>query len=369
MGVYKKFNGKRLANARDKNWSRGTWYVWKRIRGRVIHKALPEAVTKDAADAAEREIVARAFSRRYGVIDDTLFVDFATNVYLNYVRQKNVNIVAKEHYVDVLIEYLGKTPLMDISPQTLRDVQWKLQRRRLEPRGKDKKKRPEEMLSKSSVNRIMSTASKIFTLACEEGKLEINPMRHVKMLNEPRPRNRLLSADEKERLWKALESDCLMSRLVTLAVNLPLRRGQLLALSASAVDFTNGVIYATGSKNRAPRTVPLNATATVILRAMISDGQLPFPITDFRRRWNRITREAKINFAGGKRGENFTFHDLRKEFASELLRRNVNPELINQLFAHSTMQITQAYMHGQLDDLTTAVQTLDPTVQESEVVQ
>jgi integrase len=248
-------------------------------------------------------------------------------------------------------------------------VQWKLQRRKLEPRGKDKKIIPDGTLSRSSVNRIMSTASKIFTLACEEGKLEFNPMRHVTMLEEPPPRSRLLTAEEKKRLWEELEKDTLLLRLVTLAVHLPLRKGQLLAITPDAIDLQNGLLFIVSSKGRGSRTVPLNITAANTFRLMLNEGQLPFPLTDIRKRWTRITVAAGINAKNGKRGENFTFHDLRKEFASELLRRNVNPELINQLFAHSSMQITQAYMHGQLDDLSGAVQKLDPNIQESEVVQ
>jgi integrase/recombinase XerD len=362
MGVYKKFNGKRLANARDKNWSRGTWYVWKRIRGRVIHKALPEAVTKEDAETAERKLVTDAFNKRYGVLDDTLFADFANTTYTNYCRQHNKNFKAKKLYIKILAEHFKQTPMLDITPQMCRDLQWKLLRRPHE-------KYEDETLSPSSVNRIMSTASKIFTLACEEGKLEFNPMRHVKTLKEPPPRNRLLSDEEKERLWEHLSTDELLCRLVLLASNLPLRRGQLLAITPDAVDLRAGLLSIIESKGRRERLVPLNSIATSTLRSMISDGQLPFPLKDIRKRWNKITRAAGINTEGKHRGQNFTFHDLRHVFATELLRRNVNPELVRQLFAHSSMSITQGYINTELSDQAAAVRQLDDKIQESEVVQ
>jgi integrase len=362
MGVYKKYNGERLKNAKDKNWSRGTWYVWKRIRGRVIHRALPEAQTKDEAENAEREIVTRAFNRRYGILDDTLFADFANGPYLNYCEQKNRNVKAKKLYVRILVEHFRSTPLLDITPQMLRDLQWKLQRRKHE-------KYEDQTISASSVNRIMSTASKIFSLACEEGKLELNPMRHVKMLKEPAPRNRLLTAREKEKLWDELGKDQLLLRLVTLAVNTPLRRGQLLAITPDAVDWSNGLLFAKSSKGRGARRVPLNTTALNTLRSMCDDSQLPFPLKDFRKRWEPALIAAGINFKGNKRGDNFTFHDLRHVFATDLLRSNVNPELVRQLFGHSSMQITQGYINSELADQTAAVRELDPKIQESEVVQ
>jgi integrase len=88
---------------------------------------------------------------------------------------------------------------------------------------------------------------------------------------------------------------------------------------------------------------------------------LPFPLKDFRKRWKRTLVSAGINKKDGKRGENFTFHDLRKEFASNLIRNNVNPEIIRKLFAHSDMSITQVYMHSDFDELSNAVNTLNPS--------
>jgi integrase len=94
---------------------------------------------------------------------------------------------------------------------------------------------------------------------------------------------------------------------------------------------------------------------------MLKKQCLPFPLTDFRRRWQRVMVASGINKKDGKRGENFTFHDLRKEFASELIRKNVNPNIVQKLFAHSDMSITNVYMHSEMDELKAAVNTLDAT--------
>ena len=205
----------------------------------------------------------------------------------------------------------------------------------------------------------MSTLSKIFSLACEEGILDRNPMQYVKALPEPPPRRRLLSEKQKEALWTELEKDILLYRLIVLAVNLPLRRGQLVAITEDVIDFEHEHVFVIGSKGRPPRLVPLNATATKILKAMIEDEQLPFPLKDFRKRWHAALRNAGINKRGGTREENYHFHDLRSYFASELIRRNTNPLIVQNLFAHSDMSITTVY--AQTDDklLLEAVKRLD----------
>ena len=344
MSVLKKYKGKRIT-PKDKNWSKGTWYLWRRINGRPVHKSLKDAKTKEQAEAAERKIIEKAFNQRYGIADTvTTFKEFADGPYTEYVKQKNVNQTAKIQYIGLLKDFFKSQTLTGITPQDCRNCQAAMQKKGY---------------SASSVNLIMSTASKLFTIAGQEGILERNPMQYVQRLKDPPPRSRLLTEKEKERLWEELAKDLLMLRLVTLAMNLPLRRGQLLAVTPDAIDNQRGLLFVIQSKGRGPRTVPLNTTALNILRSMAQDNQLPFPLKDFRKRWKRALVAAGINKKGGKRGENFTFHDLRHEMATNLVRNNVNPEIIRQLYGHSAMKITQVYMNPEFEQMSAAMNTLD----------
>jgi integrase len=185
-------------------------------------------------------------------------------------------------------------------------------------------------------------------------------MQYVKMLREPPPRARLLSDQEKEKLWKELEKDELLLRLVTLAVTLPLRRGQIFAITGDAIDLPNGVLFAKASKGRPSRQVPLNSTATNTLRMMIDDRQFPLPVKSIRKRWRKATIAAGINKKESRRGENFTFHDLRTLQATEYIKNNVNPHIVQQLFAHSSMGITDRYIGEDMRAMQDAVNTLDP---------
>jgi integrase len=340
----KRYRGKKLTS-KSKDWDKGTWYIWKRLGKKIIHKAIPEAQTKTEAEQAERSIIKNAFNKRYGAHSDTSFTEFAEGPYTRYYEGHNVNVGAKRLYIETLVKAFKGKYLADITPQDCRDVRSKLQK----------------STSASSVNRIMSTASRLFSLACEEGILDRNPMQYVKSLKEPPKRKRLLTIREKEKLWQELRKDELMSRLVTLALNLPLRRGQLLAITPVAVDLENGLLLAESSKGRPSRAIPLNSTASDTLRLMLDDGTLPFPIKDFRRRWKPLLIAAGINKKDGKRGENYTFHDLRKEFATELMRRNQNSKTIQHLFAHSDMSITDIYIQEDFEQMRDAVNTLDAT--------
>ena len=90
-----------------------------------------------------------------------------------------------------------------------------------------------------------------------------------------------------------------------------------MAITEDFIDFEDEQVLVIGSKGRPPRLVPINATASKVLRAMIDDEQLPFPVKDFRKRWYTALRNAGINKRGGTREENYHFHDLRSYFASD----------------------------------------------------
>jgi len=96
-----------------------------------------------------------------------------------------------------------------------------------------------------------------------------------------------------------------------------------------------------------------------MLKEMIADGQLPFPVNDFRKRWHTALRDAGINKKGGTREENYHFHDLRSYFASELIKRNTNPLIVQNLFAHSDMSITTIYAQADKKQMLEAVKLLD----------
>lgn len=351
MALFKKFQGKKIG-PKDKNWSKGTWYLWKQVNNKVIHKALSGVKTKEDAEKAAQKLIDAETNRRFGLGSNLTFAEFS-ETYLRFCEQENVNLNAKKQAIDLSKSYFKNRLMIEIGPQDCRDFRETL---------KKQKKKGGGLLSPSSVNRIMSSLSKMLSLACEEQILDRNPMEYVKRLKEPPKRKRLLTVDEKERLWEALTSDQLLNRLVTLALNLPLRRGQLLAITPNAIDWDNGQLLTIESKGRSSRLVPLNSTALTTLRMMNEEGQLPFPLKDFRKRWWRATRAAGINEKGGQRGENFTFHDIRKWYATELLKRKVNPKTIQHLFAHSDMSITDVYIQEDFDQMREASDVLDSEV-------
>ena len=132
-----------------------------------------------------------------------------------------------------------------------------------------------------------------------------------------------------------------------------LRRGELFKLTWSDVDFRSGQLTVRASTAKAGKTrhVPMNPEVIETLKAWKKDGasdkDFVFvtpqgqPIIDPKKAFNALVQTARIS--------NFTWHDLRHDFASKLAMRGVDLLTIKELLGHSSVQMTEVYAHLQPD--------------------
>jgi integrase len=357
MSVFKKYNGKRITSKHPK-YADARWWMYKRIKGhKTIHKSLPEAQNKEQAETAERKEIEKIFNRKYGIYEVVGFTDFVDKTYLKYVRQNNADQTGKKIFTDFLKSFFQNKPLLDITAQDCRDCQFKLKH------SKTKHGKP---YANDSINKYMSTLGKIFTLACQEGKLENSPMRYVEKLKPAPARKRVLTAEQKEKLFTELDKDLFLKRIVILALNLPLRKAQILRLVKEGADFERRLLTVPPSKGKPARIVPMNETAFEVLKVLCDSTESGYlvrldgePVKDFGKRWRNCLKRAGINSEDGNRETNFHFHDLRANLGSRLIANNVNPYDVQELFAHSDMKTSAIYIESDMDRLFSAVRTLD----------
>jgi len=113
----------------------------------------------------------------------------------------------------------------------------------------------------------------------------------------------------------------------------PLRRGEVLKLRWSSVDFSRRRLTVEGrsAKNRQTRHVPLNEEALNVLqrwREHSGAGTRVFDVTTgFRTAWGKALKRAGII--------KFRWHDLRHHFASRLIQHSIavreGPKLAGQI--------------------------------------
>lgn len=331
VSVYKRYNGKKVTST-DPNYDKATWYCWVRVRGQVIHQKLAVR-TKAQAEKEEKVLIDRAIN---GALGDWGFSDFVDERYSKYIEGL-ASKETQEYHIQVLKDFFKNKKLAEIKTQDCRDfrnTRVSTETIRKEPR------------SNASVNREMAALSKIFALAIEEGSLSKNPTAGIKKLTEDKPRHRILTDIQLAALWTELDKDPYVKDFVILAINLPLRRGQLLAIKDTDVDLTNRVLTAVGSKRKPARKMYINDDALPVLQKLVSTrtGDL-FPIKRFEKRWQKILTAAGINSGEkGKRKENYHIHDLRTHFGTSMILKGIHPRVVQGVFDHSDMKTSSIYM-------------------------
>ncbi len=136
--------------------------------------------------------------------------------------------------------------------------------------------------------------------------------------------------------------------LVTLAIYSGPRRGELLKLRWSNVDFDLNAVNFTETKTNKDRSVPMEPIvqeALLELRDEAGETEFVFTnpdtgtrYTDIKKSFSAACREAGIT--------NFTFHDLRHTFGTRLADAGVDVVKIKELMGHASIVTTMRYIHA-----------------------
>jgi integrase len=175
----------------------------------------------------------------------------------------------------------------------------------------------------------------------DEAWRRVKPFRSV-----DRARTRFLSVAESKRILNAMPAD--FRRLARGALYSGLRLGELLALRVANV--MDEQVHVRHSKAGRPRTVPLSAEGSEFfdeITAGRAGDELVFPRHDGQpwRRMDASRYMARASVAAKIRPP-VTFHDLRRSYASLLINRGTDAEVIRELLGHADLRMTiRAYAH------------------------
>jgi integrase len=199
----------------------------------------------------------------------------------------------------------------------------------------------------ATVNRELAFLRRVYNVAIDDGRAEINPVKSKIFFRENNARVRFLGDDEQTRLRDAVGPD--VWPLVAIALHTGLRRSEQFNLRWEHVDFTTGILTVPRSKHGEARRVPMNDTVRDILRTFPSrlkaawvfpsaTGETPLDACNFVRRvFVPALRAARI--------EGFRWHDLRHTFASRLTMAGVDLRTVQELMGHKSLAMTLRYAH------------------------
>jgi integrase len=245
-----------------------------------------------------------------------------------------------------------------------------------------------------SINRDIQRLQSILARAVEWGVLDLHPLKGLKPMKADKTgRVRFLTRQEEADLRKALadreeklrqarirfntwriargrkplpvrEGDLLdhIRPLVLVALNTGLRRGELLGLTWSSVNFSAKLLTVTAAtaKSGHTRRVPLNTEALATLTAwherqgkpaadaLVFAGRDGERMTRIDTAWGTLMKIAGL--------KNFRLHDCRHHFASRLVQAGVDLYTVKELLGHSEIAMTEKYSHLAPDNLRLAVE-------------
>ncbi|MFZ4604275.1 MAG: tyrosine-type recombinase/integrase, partial [Caulobacterales bacterium] len=205
----------------------------------------------------------------------------------------------------------------------------------------------------------------IFQAALEwgvrRGYLAANPGKGVTRFKVEK-RERYLSGEELERLWRTLKDQCAAGAIseshATIFRLLALtgaRKSEIAELRWREVDFDRGLIFLPGERSKTgAKTIPLGAAAVDLLRSRREEAfkarafgpdDYVFPAlrlgkgatVGLQKSWERLRREAGL--------EGVRIHDLRHTFASIAVADGASLFIIGKVLGHTQARTTERYAH------------------------
>jgi integrase len=244
----------------------------------------------------------------------------------------------------------------------------------------------------ATINKDLSALKAAINWGVKRGLLDVHPLARLERLQERDSKTivRYLLPEEKARLMVALDEHAealkrgreshnewldergrelmpdvadYLKPMVIISLNTGIRRGSLFGLLWSDVDFEGRVLTLRGEEGKSGKInrVPLNDAAFRAFhewRGRLTGDGLVFPspktgkrLGDCKTAWKTLMRKANI--------ENFRWHDMRHDFASQLVMKGVDLNTVRELMGHADLKMTLRYAHLAPEAKARAVAALD----------
>jgi integrase len=211
-----------------------------------------------------------------------------------------------------------------------------------------KGQRTGRQLAAATLNRYLAWSCAALNLCVRHGFIEVNPLRHLRKHREI-PRSRILSEEEKARLLDVVQREAPhLSPLLSFTLQVPCRRGEVLAMRREWYDPFNGTITipAEHTKNKMMVVKPVPPDCRAYFQGVLrTESPHLFyrmergryvPLGNFRKSLGRCLRHAGIN--------DWHFHDGRRQAYTALILGGNSPAVVQKVSGHRT-DMSKVYLN------------------------
>ena len=279
------------------------------------------------------------------------------NKYLEYCRQRNLRQGTINHYRQSYVQFFKffepDTPIEEIDEEAYKRYVLHLR---------------STLNNDVSINSYLRDFITTMHYLMNEGYIQSYKMQaikvdksHIETYNEQELQLLLKKPNLKKCSFIEYQAWVMTNFLFSTAV----RQRSLMFIKVKDIDFDNNVVYVNVTKNRKPLIVPLNQTMVNILREYLkyrnhkSDDDYLF-CNVFGQQLVKSTCYHMLYEYNKRRGVETTgIHRYRHTFAKQWILSGGNVVSLSQLLGHSSLEITQNYIHLLVSDVAKQVDEIN----------
>ena len=192
-----------------------------------------------------------------------------------------------------------------------------------------------------------------------------NPFSKVKLFNPDNVTERFLTQEQRNKLLiEARKISQTLYEILVVTMSTGFRKGSVLNLRRSEVDFSSGVISIRQKGNLSHTTI-MNDSCRSILAGILDNGTDYFWVNaetqrpyhrDWRRLWHKARKRAGIS-------DDFRWHDLRHDVGTAVYAATHDLLAVQRFLGHRNSKTTQRYAHSNpkyLEQISQSLSSLCP---------
>lgn len=221
----------------------------------------------------------------------------------------------------------------------------------------------------ATLNNFIVYAKAVCNMAQRYGHIDKNPIGHIPKYTANNARDRVLAEPEKMKLFNALKEKAPhLLPAVNFALQIPIRKNELVNMRKEDVDLFQNVIYLREgqTKNGSGAILPIPPDMLEYFQNIPSKSTHAFyrkikgsrkdrtgkneryvPLGDFKNSWKEVCKHAKI--------KDFRFHDTRHYACWQMAKRGIPETVIMRIGNWKTRAVFRRYRHISMDEILAAV--------------
>ena len=212
-------------------------------------------------------------------------------------------------------------------------------------------------VSPASLKRELKILSRILAIASKDWGIALpqNPVTMISLPKADKVRTRRLEVGEEEQLLQTANQK--LRRIIILALETGMPRGEILNIKRSHIDFQKSVLLIPSTKTDQPRTIPLSTDAVTVLREQLRasqsgyEGVIPLHESTVFDYHPRGLSGEFLKLCRRKGIHDLRFHDLRHEATSRLFEKGLNPVEVATITGQKDTRMLMRYTHLRAEDL------------------